>query len=35
MVDVFGVENEGEEQGMCVVCLSEPKDTIVLPCRHL
>jgi len=24
-----------DEDGSCVVCLSEPRDTIMLPCRHL
>eukprot|EP01100_Stratorugosa_tubuloviscum_P013087 TRINITY_DN6424_c0_g1_i2.p1 TRINITY_DN6424_c0_g1~~TRINITY_DN6424_c0_g1_i2.p1 ORF type:complete len:260 (+),score=105.20 TRINITY_DN6424_c0_g1_i2:593-1372(+) len=28
---VFGIEDSELE---CVVCLSEPKDTILLPCRH-
>jgi hypothetical protein len=27
--------DSGEEGQMCVVCLSEPKDTTVLPCRHM
>ena len=35
LADVFGLETEGEEGGQCVACMSEPKDTIVLPCRHL
>nr|VDC84586.1 unnamed protein product [Brassica rapa] len=29
--DIYGTD-QGKE---CVVCLSEPRDTIVLPCRHM
>ena len=28
-------QREEEDEIMCVVCLSEPKDTTVLPCRHM
>lgn len=28
----FDDDDPGKE---CVICLSEPKDTVVLPCRHL
>jgi len=33
--DIFGIDNfEGGENRECVVCMTEPRDTIVLPCRH-
>jgi len=39
--DVFGVASKTEEVEVeggnsdCVICLSEPRDTAVLPCRHM
>lgn len=34
--EVFGLKEEDDEASEeCVVCLTEPKDTILLPCRHL
>ena len=33
LAEVYGLENLAEEP--CVACLSEPRDTILLPCRHL
>ncbi|MBA0853962.1 hypothetical protein Goshw_024417 [Gossypium schwendimanii] len=30
-----GVENDSESFGTCVICMTEPKDTAVLPCRHM
>jgi len=37
--EVFGKEkladNEYEGNAECVICMSEPRDTAVLPCRHL
>uniref|UniRef100_A0A7S2SWX2 RING-type domain-containing protein n=1 Tax=Rhizochromulina marina TaxID=1034831 RepID=A0A7S2SWX2_9STRA len=34
--DIYGFpEEEGEASEECVVCLTEAKDTILLPCRHL
>jgi hypothetical protein len=35
---IFGFNEKGndEENGAeCTVCLTEPKDTVLLPCRHL
>eukprot|EP01112_Ceratiomyxa_fruticulosa_P017957 TRINITY_DN5681_c0_g1_i2.p1 TRINITY_DN5681_c0_g1~~TRINITY_DN5681_c0_g1_i2.p1 ORF type:complete len:452 (-),score=113.66 TRINITY_DN5681_c0_g1_i2:246-1601(-) len=33
--DIFGIDNnDGGENRECVVCMTEPRDTIVLPCRH-
>ncbi|KAG8506469.1 E3 ubiquitin-protein ligase MGRN1, partial [Galemys pyrenaicus] len=28
-------EESGDSSGECVVCLSDPRDTLILPCRHL
>mgnify|MGYP000025790131 FL=1 len=41
--EIYGIENvdwcgdgHGNDSGKeCVVCLSEPRDTTVLPCRHM
>ena len=35
--DIFGIEKMSSEAANldCVICLMEPKDTAVLPCRHL
>eukprot|EP01117_Protostelium_nocturnum_P014575 TRINITY_DN5554_c0_g1_i2.p1 TRINITY_DN5554_c0_g1~~TRINITY_DN5554_c0_g1_i2.p1 ORF type:complete len:361 (-),score=79.62 TRINITY_DN5554_c0_g1_i2:213-1295(-) len=34
--DIFGLENGENETGKeCVICMAEPRDTTVLPCRHL
>jgi E3 ubiquitin-protein ligase MGRN1 len=40
--EIYGIGNsvEGETDGNdpgkeCVICLSEPRDTVVLPCRHM
>mmetsp|Transcript_47795 Transcript_47795/g.149810 ORF Transcript_47795/g.149810 Transcript_47795/m.149810 type:complete len:444 (-) Transcript_47795:862-2193(-) len=34
--EIFGCsESEDDGQEDCVICLSEPKDTTLLPCRHL
>lgn len=31
-----GIEDDGNDPGKeCVICLSEPRDTTVLPCRHM
>lgn len=33
---VDGDELDGNDPGKeCVICLSEPRDTTVLPCRHM
>lgn len=29
-----GVQDDGEGQD-CLICLSEPKDTLIMPCGHL
>ena len=31
--EVFGLDNWETEP--CVACLTDPRDTILLPCRHL
>ena len=39
--DIFGLEpkpastSDDESSSECVVCMSAPRDTLVLPCRHL
>lgn len=33
VAEIFGMENK--EQSECVVCMTDRKDTAVLPCRHL
>lgn len=37
--EIFGIGNSVEDEfdrgKECVVCLSEPRDTTVLPCRHM
>ncbi|GMY21449.1 E3 ubiquitin-protein ligase [Fagus crenata] len=40
--EIYGMENSGEEgfddseaAKECVICLTEPKDIAVLPCRHM
>ncbi|PIC21595.1 hypothetical protein B9Z55_026374 [Caenorhabditis nigoni] len=39
--EIFGIENKGNESmdddnGLeCIICLSDIRDTVILPCRHL
>ncbi|XP_002982812.2 probable E3 ubiquitin-protein ligase LUL2 [Selaginella moellendorffii] len=41
--EIYGIENSGGGSGAnfddsgkeCVICMSEPRDTTVLPCRHM
>ncbi|CAI2355908.1 unnamed protein product [Caenorhabditis sp. 36 PRJEB53466] len=39
--EIFGIENKGSEcpdddSGLeCIICLSDIRDTVILPCRHL
>ncbi|KAJ4911567.1 putative E3 ubiquitin-protein ligase LUL1 [Raphanus sativus] len=33
--DIYGTGDASDQGKECVVCLSEPRDTIVLPCRHM
>jgi len=37
--EIYGVDHTGEREGEgsreCIVCLSEARDTVVLPCRHM
>ena len=32
---VFGVENDDAEGKECVICMAEPRTTVLIPCRHL
>ncbi|AYU78044.1 hypothetical protein, conserved [Leishmania donovani] len=32
---MIGSTIEDEEDGLCVICLTNPKDTAVMPCRHM
>ncbi|XP_020227063.1 probable E3 ubiquitin-protein ligase LUL4 [Cajanus cajan] len=31
----FDDDNDSEEECVCVICMMEPKDTAILPCRHM
>lgn len=33
--NVKPVVDDDDDNGLCVICISEPKDTCVIPCRHL
>lgn len=36
--EIFGIDqgqNDAENSKECVICMSAPKDTTVLPCRHM
>ena len=41
--EIFGIENKenaesvlAEENGAeCIICMANPRDTMILPCRHL
>jgi len=33
--DIFGIENESDGGRDCVICMTEARNTTVLPCRHL
>ncbi|CAI5456234.1 unnamed protein product [Caenorhabditis angaria] len=37
--EIFGIENkehDGDDSGLeCIICMSEVRDTVILPCRHL
>ena len=35
LVDVFDFKGEKEEDNLCLICLCEPPDCIILPCRHM
>ncbi len=34
-LDIYGLDEGGDEAADCIACLSEPKDIILLPCRHV
>ena len=34
LMDIFGMEGETEEN-ICIICLCERKNTMILPCRHM
>lgn len=34
--EIFGLSTEKEDEANeCVVCITDPRDTVVLPCRHM
>lgn len=41
--EIFGLENKEQDQqqlldesvGECIICMTNPRDTVILPCRHL
>lgn len=33
--EIYGIGNANDPREECVICLSEPRDTTVLPCRHM
>lgn len=38
--EIYGIENKehdlGDENGSeCIICMSDIRDTVILPCRHL
>ena len=33
--DVYGLDADEDGMTECVVCMSDPRDTLVLPCRHM
>jgi len=37
MEDLYGLKPEAEHDGSreCIICMTEPRDTVVLPCRHI
>eukprot|EP01009_Symbiontida_sp_KSa7_P007452 NODE_4307_length_352_cov_309.471947_g3708_i0.p1 GENE.NODE_4307_length_352_cov_309.471947_g3708_i0~~NODE_4307_length_352_cov_309.471947_g3708_i0.p1 ORF type:complete len:103 (-),score=19.83 NODE_4307_length_352_cov_309.471947_g3708_i0:43-327(-) len=32
---IYGQDDSGEEDSSCVICLTNERDTTVVPCRHL
>lgn len=42
MQEIYGIENKevnaksnDDNGGECIICLGNPRDTVILPCRHL
>jgi hypothetical protein len=33
--DIFGIDTEQSMQAECVICMTELRDTVVIPCRHM
>ena len=33
--EIWDSAGDGEDSLLCVICLTEPRDTVLLPCRHL
>ncbi|KAG6771896.1 hypothetical protein POTOM_023290 [Populus tomentosa] len=33
--EIYGIGNANDPREECVICLSKPRDTTVLPCRHM
>lgn len=35
MIDVFDFKGDKEEEHLCLICLCQPPDCIIMPCRHM
>eukprot|EP01120_Amphizonella_sp_Union-15-10_P002870 TRINITY_DN13162_c0_g1_i1.p1 TRINITY_DN13162_c0_g1~~TRINITY_DN13162_c0_g1_i1.p1 ORF type:complete len:205 (+),score=24.95 TRINITY_DN13162_c0_g1_i1:42-617(+) len=33
--DIYGSDEQQEDTSDCVICLTEPRSTIIIPCRHM
>jgi hypothetical protein len=33
--DIYGIDTEQSMQAECVICMTELRDTVVIPCRHM
>jgi len=35
LYDIYGLENTTKDTEFCVICMSDEKNTLCIPCRHL